>query len=121
MEREWWIQIDGHQEGPYHIVELEGDPRLTAETLVWKKGFQAWVPLAAVDELRRLLGRKEKPAAKPVEEEEEGRKEGREERFKTRITPDGLVIEARRDPPNFLLWLIVAILLGMYLAYKFWS
>ena len=120
MEREWWIQIDGHQEGPYNIAELERDLRLNGDTLVWKKGFPAWVPLAAVEELRSLLNSKQEPEVERAEEEEEERKREAEQ-FSARITPDGLVIDACRGPPNFLLWLLIAIILGVYFAYKFWS
>ena len=117
MVKEWYIRIGNGQEGPYGVEELRSDRRITPETLVWKEGFDSWVPIGSVDELSSIFvdatsEEGEKPAGEGDKEESDRTK------LRTRITPDGLVVDARREPPNILFWLAMALLLSLYLFYK---
>jgi len=108
--REWYIKIEGKKEGPYSVMELRHDQRITPETLVWKKGFEKWVPIGKVRELRKVFADEEE-----LEPEQKDFEHGE---LPTRITPDGLVIDMREEPPNIIIWIALAVILIAYLIYK---
>lgn len=46
---EYYVAIDGQQQGPFQIDILKDwlkENRITAATLIWKKGFDNWKPIA---------------------------------------------------------------------------
>jgi len=106
--KQWYIKINGVKEGPYSIADLELDRRFTPDTLVWRKGFKEWLPARRVGPLAEIFKKRKRPKKKKFEGEE----------YPARLTPDGLVIDARGPPPNFLMWLIIIILLVVYIIYK---
>jgi hypothetical protein len=55
MIKVWFVLINGKQEGPFAIEDLKGDHRLTPDTLVWKEGFETWVKIREVEELKELF------------------------------------------------------------------
>jgi len=58
MQKEWWYSIDGKKTGPHshdEMVGLIGRGALNRRHLVWKQGFENWVPLAEVDALSSAL------------------------------------------------------------------
>lgn len=107
MQKEWYILIEGQKEGPFSLPELKQDPRLTPDTLVWRKGFKDWVAIRFVPELKAVF--EDEPESKPLHEEAEP------------PTPTNLPTEEtlaiRQDPPQLFLWIIVLILLILYLFY----
>jgi hypothetical protein len=107
MDKIWYIFIDGKEEGPYSVKELLLHPRVTLDTLVWKEGFDQWIALRKVKELRRLF---EKP--EPKDEDEEQRKS------KNLPPQEELVMEYGKDPNFLYIWVILAITLMIYLAYE---
>ena len=51
----WFIMIGDKKIGPLSINDLKKNTDITPLTLVWKKGFEKWVPLGSVDELRKIF------------------------------------------------------------------
>jgi predicted Zn finger-like uncharacterized protein len=63
---EWYAAVDERQVGPMSIAEIgtrweQGE--FDAETLVWKTGFDDWIPVFEVSELRFLLAEREAPSS----------------------------------------------------------
>lgn len=60
----WYIALHGQQQGPFstaQIVQGVQSGQYGKETLVWKQGFQDWMPISAVSELLQPF-----PAAPPM-------------------------------------------------------
>jgi hypothetical protein len=77
---EWYAAVDEQQVGPMNITEIgtrweQGE--FDAETLVWKTGFDDWLPVFEVNELKFLLAEQEQEA--PPEEEQPAQEEMEEE------------------------------------------
>jgi predicted Zn finger-like uncharacterized protein len=52
---EWHIAVDGDQMGPYEtaqMFDMIAANQITAETYVWRDGFDDWLPLSDVSELQ---------------------------------------------------------------------
>lgn len=53
----WYIAVNGQQQGPFSTTQiLQGlqNGIYNTETLVWRQGFQDWLPLAQVSELQNF-------------------------------------------------------------------
>ena len=64
----WYAGIDGRPTGPMNEEELAAKIAasvVTGETLVWREGFDTWIPLASVSELAHLLPSVSMPPAAP--------------------------------------------------------
>jgi hypothetical protein len=51
---EWFVGVNGQQQGPYDLAALAAQASagaLTRETLVWKNGMAGWVAAGQVPEL----------------------------------------------------------------------
>lgn len=60
----WYIALNGQQQGPLSTAQIaQGvqSGQYSRETLVWKQGFQDWMPISAVSELQQPF-----PAAPPM-------------------------------------------------------
>jgi membrane protease subunit (stomatin/prohibitin family) len=58
-QAQWFIGVDGRQQGPFDTDALAEQARsgaLTPATLVWKDGMAAWAPAQEVPELAPVLG-----------------------------------------------------------------
>jgi membrane protease subunit (stomatin/prohibitin family) len=58
-QAQWYIGVNGEQQGPYDPAALSrhaSDGTLTATTLVWRAGMNAWAAAADVPEVAALLG-----------------------------------------------------------------
>lgn len=106
MGKEWYIQVDGKPEGPYSLEELRAHPRVTPDTLVQRKGTSEWTPAGKVKALKKLFQDEPKPS-----DEEEKKKE---EALPSRVTPNGLVIDLRRDPPHLFFWIVLVLIFVLY-------
>lgn len=102
MEKIWFIKIAQTREGPFSFQELRGDPRVTPDTLVWRKGFQDWIPIRKVPELKDLfkdgkslheIGPSFKKKPLPIKGKEE------------------LVLDFQKGPPPFLIVILIVILI----------
>lgn len=101
MEKIWFILINGNREGPYSVDELKKDPRLTPDTLVWREGFEYWVPISQVPELKGIF---EEDLGEALPEDEQ------------------IALQMKEEPPALLpILIIISILLICYLVIKyFW-
>jgi len=62
---EWHIAVDGDQMGPYEtaqMLEMMTANQITADTYVWRDGYDDWLPLSDVSELQGAVA----PAAAPA-------------------------------------------------------
>jgi hypothetical protein len=105
-KKEWFLLVAGRKEGPYSFGDLRRDPRVTPDTLVWKKGRKGWVKAGKIPELRSLF------------EEEEADSEEERPDFPAAISPEGMVIGMEGQEPPFFLWTIVLAILFTYLLLK---
>ena len=108
MIKEWFVILEGRQEGPYSFLELSRDRRITPDTLVWKKGFDKWAAIRYVRELKKIFD--DKPEGQPLHE-------------KPKLKPSLLDVDQdtlalSQDPFQFALWVIVILLILLYLFYR---
>ncbi len=80
---EWYAAVDEQQVGPMSISEIGSrweQREFDAETLVWKTGFDDWIPIFEVSELKFLVAEQESsPPADAAEQPGEMDEEDREE------------------------------------------
>lgn len=107
MERIWYIDIRGKEEGPYSESELRRDERITPDTYVWRQGWEQWRRIRDVRELDDLFKEDE-----PPEEPEDG-EAGKEEK-PVRIE-DELAIDYGEEPPYLFILVVIFILLYLIL------
>lgn len=112
MEKIWFIQLDGHQEGPFSVDELRHDSRITPDTFVWKEGFRKWIPIRYVSELKNLF--KDPESLEPQESEEDKKIIG------LRKGKDELVLDLQKDFPPLLFWILIILIIASYLFYEFY-
>lgn len=112
-EKVWLIWIDGNQEGPYTGLELKKDLRLTPDTLVWREGFETWKPIRNVKELKEVF--EDKPESKPLLEAIKLKT------FEPELPQEQETLTLQRDPSQFYIWLLIALLAMIYLFYQFYS
>ena len=110
LVKEWFIIIGNHQEGPYSVKDLKLDPRITPDTLVWKKGFKEWIPARFVAELEQIF--KDEPEGKALHE-----KPRATNNFE--LGQEQAALTLRQDPYPFLLWFLLIILILFYAFYQF--
>lgn len=101
MEKIWYIKIYGKREGPYSIIDLKRDRRITPDTLVWRKGFDCWQPIRYVPELQIIF------------EEDEAQIEKEFETSEKEYPDDEIVIDMDGGPP--FKWLVAAMLALFFL------
>ena len=111
MEKEkkiWFVKFDDRQEGPFSLLQLKRDHRITPETLVWREGFSKWVPIGKVAELKEVF----------ADEEKEPQKE--EKISSPPSVQDELVLDMRLDPYSFL-WITLLLVLLTYFFIQWFS
>ncbi|MDX2094193.1 MAG: GYF domain-containing protein [Kofleriaceae bacterium] len=65
LEQEWYVSIDGQQEGPFSLSDAQtwvGSKPYDAELHCWSEGFDDWLPVDKVSHFRAL---RKKPAPPP--------------------------------------------------------
>lgn len=65
LEEEWYVSIDGDQEGPYSLAEAQRwitNKAFDADLHCWSEGFDDWLP---VDKVSHFRGLRKKPAPPP--------------------------------------------------------
>lgn len=112
VEKIWYILINEQKEGPYSLLDLRRDERITPDTLVWKEGFKNWVPIRTVPELKVIF-------EDQTEEEEEKDEENEKKAIKKKVEETD-VIAIRSVPPYHYIWLIIAFLMIFYAFYQFY-
>ena len=107
MVKEWFIDILGNEEGPFALQELESDRRITPDTLVWKEGFEDWIPAGDVKELQFLF------------EDDHGKPKTEIIRpFSHDLPETDDVLTLEYDPKQWFAWLLIVILVLLYALYK---
>ncbi len=68
LEEEWYVSIDGDQEGPYSLAEAQrwiGSKPYDADLHCWSEGFDDWLPVDKVSHFRGLRKKPAPPAGPP--------------------------------------------------------
>ena len=109
MDKIWYIYVNGSKEGPYDVQNLKQHPKLTPDTLAWKQGFNQWVPIRSILELREIFkdekGKEEEPNEEEIFPENVAKK-----------TEDE-VVALNYEPPSSYFWILVAVLIIFYTLY----
>ncbi|MDB4960975.1 MAG: family finger-like protein [Myxococcales bacterium] len=66
LEEEWYVSIDGDQDGPFSLAEAQrwvGSKAFDADLHCWSEGFDDWLP---VDKVSHFRGLRKKPAPAPA-------------------------------------------------------
>lgn len=110
-KREWFIIIENRQEGPFSLKDLKRDVRLTPDTLIWREGFNEWIPARFVSELEEIF--KDKPESKPVHELIK-------KPLKTDLGQENpATLTFQYDPYQFLLWILLLLTILLYFFYQY--
>ncbi len=108
-EKEWYILIQGKQQGPYSLKDLHSHSHFTPDTLVWKKGFAHWKMARHVPELKEVF--KDQKKNVPPEEEalnsEAGSGYGQKQ----------MTLALHHDPYQFWLWVLIFLIILFYVIY----
>lgn len=110
MIKEWFIFINGIQQGPYTLLELRHHDDVTPDTLVWKEGFVDWIPIRNVPELKEIFKDEQEPT--PIEIKGFKKKLGD-------LNQDQEALALQRDPTQFFLWLVIILLFIIYTILQF--
>jgi len=104
----WYLDFDGKVEGPFSFEELKSDRRLSPDTLVWRAGFEKWVPIKAVPELQDIF----------KDEESEGEDEEIEEEIEP-VPDEEIALKLDRyEPPFFFYWLLLIAAILIFIVYR---
>lgn len=98
MKKIWYLDLNGHLEGPYTLYELRKDKRITPDTLVWKEGFAHSVPMRNVPELKAVFADEEPKKENVKDKSNRG--------MGAKQLNDMMIMDMSQEPP-FLMWLIV--------------
>ena len=107
MKGSWFILIENKQEGPYTILQLKEHSLFTPDTLVWTQGMETWLPAGQVKALDEVFEDPEE--SKPLEDLYE------KPSFLEEPLPEEDILTFEPNNNSWILWLILAILLLMYL------
>ena len=108
-EEVWYIQISGGVEGPFSKRQMKRDDRLNFDTLVWKEGMAEWKAIRDVPELNDLF--EESPPSDDDSETDDDHPLALDEE---------VALEYQVEPPTFIYWLLIALLISMSLAYNYY-
>lgn len=106
MNKEWFILVNGNQEGPYNLKELKRHPQVTPDTLVWKKGWKEWVAIRYVSELKDLF--KDEPPPKPLNDKKA---------LAVDLGDQAALTITHQDPFHPFLWYLLIVSFLIYLIY----
>jgi hypothetical protein len=110
MDKEWFIIVGDQREGPYSLGDLKRDPRVTPDTLVWKKGFKEWVPARLVATLKPVF--EDEPDSQPLHQKPKIKP------LKTDLGPEQVTVAMHQDPYQLLLWILLLLLVLFYAFYQ---
>ncbi|MBA3817076.1 MAG: DUF4339 domain-containing protein [Parachlamydiaceae bacterium] len=110
MKKIWFIVLKEKKEGPFSIIELKRDIRITPDTLVWKEGFSNWKKMREVEELKEVFS---------DENENPKKTDDLIDKPCLIITPqDEIILDLQKEPP-YLLWILIVLLLLLYVTFQF--
>ncbi|MFA6916680.1 MAG: DUF4339 domain-containing protein [Parachlamydiales bacterium] len=97
----WYLWVNGKEEGPFSLAEVQSHPALTPDLYVRKEGSDKWTPARHVPELQRLF--------------EDPQEIAPEIKKTPLLNPAGDELTlSYQDPSSFWFWLLV---LGIVLTY----
>lgn len=102
----WYITVDGKKEGPLSFKDLQSHPKVTPLTLVWKVGYQNWVPLGSVPELSKIFEKRVDDRNKNHPSLKNG--------------PESVLEEGRIGFFPSFWWVILTLVLIAYSLIRFW-
>lgn len=105
MEKCWYVLINSKKEGPFSLLDLRRDDRITPDTLVWKEGFSTWIPARHVPELKALF--EEEHPEDSTQEEEESLQISRQ------FPQEEIALNTQRDP-SFWFWILIILIIFTY-------
>ncbi len=100
LESVWFYGLDGSEEGPFTLVEMEEhlrQGRLTPDHFAWRDGMEDWKPLSEVPELAQLLPRD--GGAARAEARRRAVEAEREEAFRARLQARRKTAPPAPEPP----------------------
>ncbi|MBA3238623.1 MAG: DUF4339 domain-containing protein [Parachlamydiaceae bacterium] len=100
MEKEWYIKIKEHREGPYTVDQLKRHKEVTPDTFVWDEENAVWVPIRTIPEL--LIIFKDPATTKDPDILEEDIKVLAKEK-----EAGELVLQLGSEPPSIFFWLLI--------------
>lgn len=112
QRKEWFIMIDHQEKGPYSVLDLKNEPDFNPDTLVWKRGLDGWVAARFVPELNNVFKDDVDPSLLKQPDNSQG--------FESDFLQNQEVLTLQQDPYQLILWLLVLILIGFYLFYRFY-
>lgn len=101
----WYIDIDGHAEGPFSVQQLKLDERVTPYTYVWREGYNKWRRIKDVPELKEIFQEEPQPE---IEEK------------KSLPLDDEVVLKRELEPPPYWIWFLVFLTI-ILIYYTFFS
>lgn len=107
MDKIWYIKIHGNREGPFSVLDLRRDRRITPDTLVWRQGFDRWQQIRYVPELQVVF------EDEPAEKEEKIT-------FPPMPDDDEIVLDMRGKDPHRWLWFVLIGILLIYIWASLW-
>lgn len=118
MNKIWYLDINGVEEGPFSVKEIRRRSDVTLETLAWKEGMTQWLPIRRICELKVIFKEQDKEEKDQENQEtKENRDKDQKDEMEDELTGvhDLMVLELKKDPDYFIYFLIIAILLLFYL------
>lgn len=113
MNKEWFIFLDGKQEGPYSPQDLKIHSRVTPDTFVRKKGWKDWIAIRHVPELKEVFEDASKP--KPLSDN------NKKPVFSDLLQDNATITLTQQDPFHPYIWLLILLSLLIYLMYTLYG
>ncbi len=112
MDKIWFVDVNGKQEGPFSIQELKSLTAITPDTLVWREGFDQWRAIRKVHELEDLF----------KDEQDSEEDDSEENKLNPKKIPDDdeLALSLPGEFPP-VIWLMLILLALSYLMYYFFG
>ncbi len=105
--KEWYCLFRGRKEGPYSFLELKRHPRLTPDTLVWKKGFHEWVRAGQVRELQKIF------------KDEKRGKGSQKKKGEERPPREVEILDTGQNPgPSFWIYVLIVVIVLLFIVYS---
>lgn len=109
-KRVWFIKIGKERIGPYSAEEVVENPLVTLETHAWKDGFDRWLPLSHIWELKALFEKKEKQRKKAAQASPPDWKS----LPNGTLSQEGIALDLRGEKPPSWIWILFVAIVILY-------
>lgn len=113
-KRVWFIKIGKERIGPYSTEEVVENPLVTLETLAWREGFNRWLPISHIWELKTLFEKKEKQRKKAVQTTPPNWKS----LPNGTLSQEGMALDLRGEKPPRWIWILFVSIALLYLIIR---